>query len=67
MESVGEAGEETEGDEVGDDEGGEEREGGVRPEGVGGEAGAEGGSEHRRSCGGERFLRVWGRVKTGGF
>ncbi len=34
MEGVGEAGEETEGDEVGEDEGREEREGGVRPEGA---------------------------------
>ena len=32
LEGVGEAGEEAEGDDVGDDEGGEEREGGVRPE-----------------------------------
>ena len=32
LEGVGEAGEELEGDEVGDDQGGEEREGGVRPE-----------------------------------
>lgn len=43
LEGVRKAGEETEGDKVSDDEGGEEREGGVRPEGVGGEAGTEGG------------------------
>lgn len=32
LEGVGEAGEELEGDKIGDDQGGEEREGGVRPE-----------------------------------
>ena len=32
LEGIGEAREELEGDEVGDDQGGEEREGGVRPE-----------------------------------
>ena len=32
LKGVREAGEELEGDEVGDDQGGEEREGGVRPE-----------------------------------
>lgn len=42
MEGVGEAGEEVEGDDVGDDKGGEEREGGVRPEIAGFEAGEEG-------------------------
>ena len=45
MESVGEAGEETEGDEVGKDKGKKERQGGVAPEGAGGGFGSSGGFE----------------------